>query len=159
MIFSKTYKFRTELSSEEIKSRLMEEHIKVKDMDFEVYDKENQIKVIPHAENTRRPGTLPITHIKIHEMGDGSRKVKVYCKMRRIDAGIPYLVVIFCTFCLAGAILLYALNQGGSLMPSLVLIGVAIVIYILLWVRMESGYYQYIHKINHSIKGRLSVTR
>lgn len=155
MIFNRTYRFRTNLSISEIKERLLHQHFKVHDMDFEVSEKQQMIKVIPHAENVEGIKTLPITHIEMQGMGNGDTRVKMFTKPRKIDAGGPYMIVIFCLFCVIGASLFYLLNNTGSLLPSLVMVGVAVVIFILFWYRMEAGYFDYVRKIKHYVHGKL----
>lgn len=157
MIFNRTYHFRTHLSIAEIRERLLHQHIKVHDLDFEVSEKQQMIKVIPHAENIEGIKTLPITHIEMRGMGNGNTSVKMFTKPRKIDAGGPYMIVIFCIFCVIGASLFYLLNSQDSLLPSLVMIGVAVIIFILFWYRMEAGYFDYVRKIKHFVHGQLKT--
>lgn len=156
MIFNRTYRFRTNLSIAEIKDRLLNQHVKVHNMDFEVSEKQQMIKVIPHAEHIEGIKTLPITHIEMQGLGDGNTKIKLMAKPRKIDVGGPYMIIIFCVFCVIGAGLFYLLNRSDSLMASLVMIGIALVIFIVFWFRMESGYFDYVRKIKKFIHGRLS---
>lgn len=156
MIFNRTYNYNSSLTIDEIRSRLLNQHIKVHDLDFEVSEKGQMMKVIPHAEDVKGIRTLPITHIEMYGENEGRTKVRVLTKPRKLDAGGPYMILIFCAFCIIGASLLYILNRNGSLFPSLVLMIVALVIFVLFWYRMESGYFDYVRKIKKFVHGKIN---
>jgi len=157
MIFNRTYHLHSRLPIPEIKKRLLHQHVEVHGMDFEVSEKKQMLKVIPHAENAEGIQTLPITHIDIKDKGGGVTRVKLFSKPRRIDAGGPYMVVIFCVVCVIGAGLFYLLNKTGSILPSIVMVGVALLIFIVLWYRMATGYFDYVKKIKKFIHSRITA--
>lgn len=152
MIFNRTYRYNTPLSMEDIKKRLLGQHIQVHHMDFEITEKEKMLKIIPHAEEANGIKTLPITHIEMQGMGTSGTKVIVSSKPRRIDVGGPYLIVIFCLFCILGASGFYIINPRESYWPSLAMVAVGVIIFIIFWLRMEAGYFDYTRKIRDFVK-------
>lgn len=156
MIFNRTYNYSSALTRDEIRSRLLNQHIRVHDLDFEVSEKDKIIKVIPHAEDVKGIRTLPITHIEMYGENGGNIKIRLLTKPRKLDAGGPYMILIFCAFCIIGASLLYLLNRTGSILPSLVLMIVALTIFVLFWYRMEAGYFDYVRKIKKFVHGKIN---
>ncbi len=122
------------------------QHLKIHDLDFEISEKGGDIKVIPHAENDDHVHTLPITRIRITSKGDQS-VIKVRSKPRRIDIGGPYLLMTFISFSLIAAGLLFAFGQGKYNSTIYIIAGAAFVMFGLLWLRLEQGYFDYIRKI------------
>lgn len=153
MIFKRTSRLKTTLSLDEVKDRLSRRQFKVHDMDFEIAEKERMLKVIPHAEHIQSIKTLPITHVDVQGNGATGSRIVLTSKPRRIDVGGPYLIVIFCLFCIVGASIFYFINPDESFMPPLTMAGVGILIFIVFWIRMESGYFDYVRKIREYIKG------
>jgi len=152
MIFNRTSRLKTTLSLEEVKNRLSRKQFKVHDMDFEIAERERVLKIIPHAEHIQSLKTLPITHVDVQGNGPTGSRIVLTSKPRRIDVGGPYLIVIFCLFCIVGASVFYFINPDQSFMPPLTMAGVGILIFIVFWIRMESGYFDYVRKIREYIK-------
>lgn len=152
MIFNRTYRYNTQLSMEDIKQRLLGQHIQVHHLDFEITEKEKMLKIIPHAEDAVGIKTLPITHVEMQGLGSAGTKVIVSSKPRRIDVGGPYLIVIFCLFCILGASGFYIINPNESYWPSLAMAGVGVIMFIVFWLRMEAGYFDYTRKIRDFVK-------
>src|SRR6218665_165530 len=152
MIFKRTYRYKSPLSIEDIKQRLLGKHIQVHQLDFEILEKEHMLKIIPHAEDVSAVKTLPITHVEFHGAGNSGTKVPMTSKPRRIDVGGPYLIVIFCLFCVLGASGFYIMNPSESFIPSLTMVGVGLLIFIIFWLRMEAGYFDYTRKIRDFVK-------
>lgn len=153
MIFSRTYKYQSAMPIEDIKTRLLGKHVKVHNLDFEVYEKDRLIRVLPHAEQETSIKTLPITHVQLNGNG-GKTQVVINAKMRKIDSGGPMLIVIFCAFLLIGASLFYILGQEEYLNFSLIFGGIALAIFAIFWIRMEAGYFDYVRKIRDYIKNQ-----
>ncbi|MBL7764660.1 MAG: hypothetical protein JNJ58_01080 [Chitinophagaceae bacterium] len=151
MIFRKYYTIQSKKNPEELKKYLLGQHLKVHSLDFEIYDKGDSIKVIPHAENDDHVYTLPITKLKINKSANGSI-IKMMSKPRRIDIGGPYLLIIFIFFAVLAGVLLRIYGQGEYNITSYILVGISAVAFIILWMRMEQGYFDYIRKINRWIK-------
>lgn len=152
MIFNRTSRLKTTLSLEEVKNRLSRKQFKVHDMDFEIAERERVLKIIPHAEHIQSLKTLPITHVDVQGNGPTGSRIVLTSKPRRIDVGGPYLIVIFCLFCIVGASVFYFINPDQSFMPPLTMAGVGVLIFIVFWIRMESGYFDYVRKIREYIK-------
>lgn len=152
MIFNRTYRYNTPLSAEDIKQRLIGKHIQVHHLDFEITEKEAMLRIIPHAEETNAIKTLPITHVEMRASGTTGTRLILTSKPRRIDVGGPYLIVIFCLFCVLGASGFYLINPRESYWPPLTMVGVGLLIFIIFWARMETGYFDYTRKIRDYVK-------
>ncbi|SRR5690606_3033108 len=153
MIFSRTYRYKTPLLAEVIKKRLVGTHVKVHDMDFEVTEKDHFIRVIPHAEDMTELKTLPITHVRFQGAGDKTQVV-IKSKMRRIDVGGPMMVVIFCGFLFAASLLFLVFGSDEHLTMTYTLGGIALLIFLIFWFRLEKGYFDYVRKIRDYIKSQ-----
>jgi hypothetical protein len=153
MIFNRTYRFKAPLPMDQVRQRLLDnQHLKVHHLDFEIIEKDNMVRVIPHAENLDSIKTLPITHVSFNGDGDSGTRVILKSKPRRIDAGGPYLIILFCLFCVIGASIFYFVNPNEYSWPSLVMIGIGILIFIIFWINMEIGYFDYTRKIRNAIQ-------
>ena len=152
MFFSRHFRYQTTMPAEEIKKRLVGQHVKVHNMDFEIYEKERMIKIIPHAEQETNIKTLPITHVEFHGKGDKT-EVLISSKMRKIDKGGPMILMTFCFFMLAAAlIMLLSLKEEGFEVYAFPMIGVSLLVFIIFWIRLESGYFDYVRKIRDYVK-------
>src|SRR5690554_1945746 len=120
MIFNRTYRYQTAFTIEEIKQRLNKNrNLKLNNQDFEISEKENMLRIIPNAEHVREIKTLPITHINSKGNGQKGTKIIISSTPRRIDAGGPYLIVIFCMFLIFGAGIIYLVSPGvDSFLPA-----------------------------------------
>lgn len=155
IFFNKTYRYKSPLSADAIKSKLIGQHFKVHNLDFEVYDKEDKVKIIPHAEQEDDIKTLPITSIDIKGNGSGS-DITLKSKMRRLDSGFPTLVMIFVTFLLMAALLLYMFGGEGYEMQTYIIAGIGVLIFLYLWIKLQSGYFDYIRKIRDHVKKQIA---
>jgi hypothetical protein len=151
MIFSRTYRYVSSISEEDIKGRLLGKHMKVHDLDFEVSEKGKMLKIIPHAEQVTDIKTLPITHVEFKGKG-GKTHIVLNSKMRKIDSGGPMLIMVFVSFMVIAALLLmfFGGNQYNTYTYTLGIIG--LVIFAIFWTRMERGYFDYVRKIRDFVK-------
>ncbi len=152
MIFNRTYKWKTNLSQEDIRERLIGKTFEVHHLSFEVFDKGDILKIIPHAENVEGIKTLPITHLKM-DKSSGNTTITFKTKPRRIDAGGPYLISIFCIFLLLISAGFFVLQPGKYEIP-LVMAGISLLIFVIFWFRMETGYFDYVRKIKTFVKAQ-----
>ncbi len=153
MLFARTYRLSTNNSVDAIKTALLGKMFKVHNLDFEVYESDQCIKIIPHAENEKDLKTLPITHVDLEGRGD-TTNLKVSYKIRKIDQGGPYLLVTFCVFLIIGSVALYV-NQEQTL--SALMLGIGIVLFGIFWAKMQVGYFDYASKIKRYLKENLSA--
>lgn len=151
MIFSRTYRYQSTMPVDDIKSRLLGKHVKVHNMDFEVYENESLIRVLPHAEQITSIKTLPITHVELKGKGDKTQVV-ISSKMRKIDSGGPMLIMIFCAFMLLAAGFFYMFGSKEYLSFTYIFGGISLAIFAIFWLRMEAGYFDYVRKIRDYIK-------
>jgi len=138
---------------EDIKGRLLGKHVKVHNMDFEVFEKDRILRIIPHAEHENNIRTLPITHVELVGKGDKTQVV-ISSKMRKIDSGGPLLIVIFCTFMLIAALLFFIFGKQEYMSFTYTLLTISLAIFLFFWMRMETGYFDYIRKIRDYIKNQ-----
>ena len=146
MIFSRSYTLQSKKNQDELRQYLVGQHLKVHDLDFEISIRNEDVKIIPHAEAEDHIYTLPITRLRFTSSGTGTM-IKMRSKPRRIDIGGPYLIMIFVLFMIVAGILLYLLGEGKYTNTAYMLCGIAILIFAVLWFRLEMGYFDYIRKI------------
>lgn len=151
MIFSRTYKYKSSLQMEDIKGRLVGKHVKVHDMDFEVSEKDRILRIIPHAEQESNIKTLPITHVEFQGNGNDTQ-LKISAKMRKIDSGGPMLILIFCGFLIAASIITFFFGDKEYLSYTYTFGGIGLLVFLIFWMRMETGYFDYVRKIRDFIK-------
>lgn len=151
MLFSRTYRYRTAMPIETIKSRLLGQHVKVHNLDFEVFEKDRMIKIIPHAEQIENIKTLPITHVEFLGQGDKTKLV-ISSKMRKIDKGGPLIIVIFCLAMIIAGLTFSLVGQGSMQTYTYSMLGIGLLVFVIFWWRMESGYFDYVRKIRDYVK-------
>ncbi len=152
MFFTKTKRYEGSIPKQDLKTRLIGNHVKIHDMDFEVYEKENSLRIIPHAEQTESIKTLPITRVEINEEGN-KMNVVVTSKMRKLDSGGPILIMFFCIFLILASVILMAVDGEPKLIYSL--LGAGSGIFIIFFVRMQMGYFDYVRKIRSYVKSQM----
>ena len=155
MFFTRTHTYHFLVPKQELKNRLIGKHVKIHNLDFEVLDKENKLSIIPHAEQVNAIKTLPVTSVVFHEEGNKT-KVVVKSKMRQLDSGGPYLIIIFCSFLLIASVIL--LNIGKEPAVTYSLLGAGVTIFTIFWIRMEMGYFDYVRKIRAYIREKGNPT-
>jgi hypothetical protein len=151
MLFSRTYRYQSAMPVDDIKNRLLGKHVKIHNLDFEIYEKDRMLRIIPHAEQVTDIKTLPITHIEFSDKGDKTQVV-ISSKIRKIDQGGPTILMIFVCCMLIGAILFFLLGKDEGLPLCYTLLGIALIIFSIFWVRMQSGYFDYVRKIRNYVK-------
>lgn len=152
MFFVRTYNFPLNVSREEFMKRLIGRHVTIHNLDFEIYDQEDRLCIVPHAEQVTEIKTLPITWIGFSN-DSGKTKVTVKSSIRQIDAGGPMLITIFCVFLLIAAIIL-SISSGGDPKITYTFLGLDVLVYGIFWIRMKRGYLDYVHKIRDYVKER-----
>jgi len=153
-MFTRTQKYQSSTPREDLKNRLVGHHVKIHNMDFEVFEKEQSLRIIPHAEQEEGIKTLPITKVEMKQEGN-KMKVVVTSKMRKLDAGGPLLIVIFCSFLILAAIILLLVGGEPKIIYSLLGIGTGILI--VFFVRMQMGYFDYIRKIRSYVESQMDI--
>ncbi len=151
MIFRRYYTFKSSKSSSELKANFLGQHFKIHTLDFEIKEDKDIIRVIPHAESDEHVYTLPITRLKFNTNEKGTI-IKMVAKPRRIDIGGPYLLMIFVAFLLIASTMLLLKGDGAYNTTAYILGGLALVVFALLWFRLEQGYFDYIRKIRDWVK-------
>ena len=154
MIFTTTQRYHSSLPEQDFIHRMTGNHVHIHDLDFEVLDKGHSLSIIPHAEDEQAIKTLPITHVNVKKSGNETN-VTITSKMRKIDSGGPLLVLIFCAFLfIASFALLYV---GRERQITYTLMGIGLSIFIIFYVRLQMGYFDYVRKIRNYVKSNLEV--
>lgn len=148
MFFTRTRTYHFPVSAEDLKNRLIGRHVKIHDLDFEIMDRDEKIIIVPHAEQISDIKTLPITTVGMSD-ASGKTKVVVTSKMRALDSGGPFLIVIFCAFMLLASTVLYFI---GEPVVSYTLLGISAGIFTIFWIRLETGYFDYVRKVQAFVK-------
>lgn len=151
MIFTRTRKYPLPVSKQDFMNRLAGKHIKIHDLDFEVYDQETLLKIAPHTEYMNVIKTLPITDIDVVKEGNAN-KVVVTSKIRVIDYGGPLLIMLFCAFLFCSSVILFLLDGEQYITYSL--FGASVMVFGLFWFRMQRGYFDYVRKLENFVKGQ-----
>ncbi len=151
MIFRRSYTFKSSQSVEKLKTDFLGKHLSIHNIDFEIFDKDGAIKVIPHAENDETVHTLPITELKFSQQGNGTI-IKMRSKPRRIDIGGIQLILVFSFFLFLASIIVFLTLKTSYGNVAYILFGLSAVIFIAVWLRMEQGYFDYIRKIKSWVK-------
>lgn len=113
------------------------------------------LRVIPHAEQIESLKTLPITHVEFNGKGEKTQVV-ISSHMRRIDQGGPTLIVIFCAFLLIAGIIGFLAGSEDYGIYTYPLLGLGVLIFLILWMRLETGYFDYVRKIRDHIKAAMA---
>jgi hypothetical protein len=153
MFFTRTQKYNLPIPKDDLKKRLIGKHVRIHNLDFEVFENGPYLTIIPHTEQVNAIKTLPVTNVELRE--EGSRtKVVITSSMRKLDSGGPMLLMIFCAFMfIASFILLYV---GGEKMITYTMLGIACFIMVLFSIRMQMGYFDYVRKVRAYVKDRAS---
>ncbi len=155
MLFDRTYKYKSRLSSDAIKEKLLGKRIQIHKLDFEFQERDNKLKVIPHAEDAQGLKTLPITHLDFMGSADNTY-VKMHSKPRKIDIGGPYVLVTFCIFICLGAIGLYFFQPNQGMLVPIIMGGIGLLVFAVFWIKMQAGYFDYIRKIKTYVKQNIN---
>src|ERR1043165_583004 len=151
MFFSRTNPYHFLLSKSELKSRLIGKHVKIYNLDFEVFEDGTSLTIAPHAEQINTIKTLPVTTVELREEGNGTKAI-ITSKMRKLDSGGPQLIVIFCTFMfIAAAVLMFV---GKEPLITYTLLSIATFILAVFSLRMQTGYFDYVRKVRSYVKDR-----
>jgi hypothetical protein len=151
MFFTRTRKYSFSIPKDDLKKRLIGKHVRIHNLDFEVFEDGPSLSIIPHTEQDNSIKTLPVTSVDLKEEGNGT-KVVITSRMRKLDSGGPMLLMLFCAFMLiASFILLYV---GGEKMITYTMLGIACFIMLLFSVRMQMGYFDYVRKVRTYVRDR-----
>ena len=152
MFFTRTHSYTFPISKEHLQARLIGRHVKIHNLDFEVLEKNGSLQIIPHAEQVDAIKTLPVTNVDLRDQ-DGKTKVVITFKMRKFDSGGPMLIIIFCSFMLIAASVLFMVPGAERALPY-TLGGISIFTLIMFSIRLQTGYFDYIRKIRVYVKDK-----
>lgn len=153
MFFTRTHEFSLPISRDEFKQRLLGKHVKIHNLDFEVIEYDYKLSIIPHAEQVNEIKTLPITELDFKEVS-GKTTVVLKSQIRKIDAGGPMLIMIFCLFLLIASVVLFFTSEEPVIMY--MFLGIGTLIFLAFWIRMQRGYFDYVRKVRQYVKERSS---
>lgn len=152
MIFRKYFSLRSNKNPEDLAKSITGQHLQVHGLDFEIYQKEDCLKIIPHAEEDQSLQIIPITRLRLIKTSSGGTSLKVICKPRKIDAGGPSLLAVFLALAFFGGLFIYIRNLENYLTASYILMASSLFFSLLFFYKLERGYYDYIRKIKDWLK-------
>ena len=156
MFFTRTHSFNSPVLKKELQTRLLGRHVKIHNLDFEILEQENTLMIIPHVDQEDAIKTLPITEVEIKEEG-GQSKVTLISKMRPADSGGPNLILIFCFFIFVAAFILRLVDKNGDWTVTYILLGIDVLIFGMFLYRLQTGYFDYVRKVQGYVKGKGEV--
>ena len=151
MLFTRIHTYYFPIRKEELKSRLVGKHVKIHNLDFEVFEKDLKLSIVPHAEQEESIKTLPITSVVFNEEGNKT-KVTVTSRMRQLDSGGPLLIILFCTFMVLASLFVYNFNREPFV--TFTLLGLSAAILAAFGIRLQMGYFDYVRKVRAYIKSK-----
>ena len=154
MFFSRTRTYYSNLPKEELKNQLIGNHVRIHNLDFEVFERDNKLSIVPHAEEVEAIKTLPITSVVFKEKGNKTTVV-VRSKMRQLDSGGPFLIVLFCLFMFIASIILLQMSNEQAV--SYTLLGISLILFTLFWIRLQVGYFDYVRKVQAYVKSKTDL--
>jgi hypothetical protein len=152
MFFTRTQRYLSQIPKEDFRNRLVGNHLKIHDMDFEVYEKGQKLKIVPHAESLNAIKTLPITDVYLKEDGNKT-EIIITSKIRKLDLGGPQLIMLFCAFLVVASLTLLFVGRERDIIYTL--LGISTLVFGVFWVRMEMGYFDYVRKIREHVRSRM----
>lgn len=156
MFFKRTHSCSSPHTREELKKRLIGDHIKIHNLDFEAIEDNRIISIFPHTEQVTEIKTLPITHVDLQET-DGKMKVIITSKIRELDLGGPQLVMILCFLLVIVAVVLFlAFGEDKKHIAAYIVLGVGLFTFIMFWIRMQNGYFDYVRKVKAHIISKVN---
>jgi len=149
MLFTKTSRYQFSVPKEHLRYRLLGNNLTIHNMNFEVLERDHALHIIPNGEDLSKPKALPIAQVDLKEDGRKTNVV-VTTSMRQHDSGGPLLVLLFCSFLfIASFILLYI---GKDPMLTWFLWGTSGIIFAILIIRLQMGYFSYVRKIRTYVR-------
>lgn len=149
MFFTRTHEFPLPIPKDEFKNRLLGKHVKIHNLDFEVIELDYRLNIIPHTEQLKEIKTLPITEVDFRDDG-AQTKVIIRSKMRKLDQGGPQLIMIFCVFLFIASIVLLFTSKDTIITATF--LGICVLISTTFWIRMQTGYFDYVRKVRDYVK-------
>lgn len=155
MLFSRKYKVRSNSRLTDVKHRLLGKHTTVHNFDFEIYEDEGLLHIVPNREHRDDDGSiLPVMHLKLNE-DQQQTEVQVISELRAQDAGGPYLVLIFTILLLIGSLAFFLIDANEFEIFYLTTLGLGVLIFSIFWVKMELGYFSHVRKLKQYLKTAL----
>lgn len=146
-MFTRVFSCQTSISKDALRSRLIGNHMNIHDLDFEIQEKNENLRIIPHAEQLDEIKALPITYVELREDA-GKTRVKITSRMRKLDTGAPMLLMILCSVLVmaSGTLLLL-----GERIASIFVLLLSVIIYGAFRMNLEKSYFDYVKKIRSYI--------
>lgn len=156
MLFSRKYKVRSNSRLTDVKHRLLGKHTTVHSFDFEIYEDEDLLHIVPNREHRDDDGSiLPVMHLKLNEANQQT-DIQVVAEMRAQDAGGPYLVLVFTLLLLLGSAAFYLIDAKEFEIFYLTTLGLGVLIFSIFWIKMEMGYFSHVRKLKQYLQAVLN---
>jgi hypothetical protein len=148
-MFKRTHQHRFSIPKEHLKYRLLGHHVTIHDKDFQLLEEDQDLSMVPTADQAGSIASLPITQLELKEDGNKT-EVVITSKMRETDSGGTLVLLLFCVFFFIASLIL--LFIGKEPIVAITLSGISVLIFIFFLIRMQVGYFDYVRKINTYIK-------
>src|ERR1022692_2027243 len=112
MFFTRTHSCVIQVPKKDLIKHLLGRHVKIHNLDFEIYEEDGFLNIISHTEQEESIKTLPNTKIELIDLGNKTKVISTF-SMRQIDSGGPFLIVIFCAFLLISDAVLFYIGFRG----------------------------------------------
>ncbi len=155
MFFNRSYRFSSAQPADTIRRKLLGTRTTVHGLDFEIVDTDHGLRIVPHAEEVEAVKTLPVTRVNLKARNDQKTDVTLFSHMRRIDQGGPLLVTFFALFMMIAGAIGYARGQAEYSLYTLPLIGIGLLVFLIMWIRLETGYFVYVRKVRDFVKSQV----
>lgn len=151
MFFTRTCRYQSPCSVQDLKNRLLEDHVKVDDVEFAVTEKEQVIKISPNTDSVEETKPLPVTYITLEDKG---RKTKVVLKSKIEDSNNKrsYNSILFCAMLFLATIIFFIFGKEEYASVAYIFSSISLLVFIIFWARMEASYFDYIRKVRDHIK-------
>ncbi len=149
MFFTRTHQYKFSIPKEHLRFCLVGNKVKIHNLDFEVQEQDNYLRLIPQDEDVDAGKTLPVTQLELKEDGNKTNVV-ITSKMRPIDSGGTLVMLILCLFLFLGSFILFLVSKDPIVTISLC--AFSLLIFTVFMIRMQASYFDYIREIRTYIK-------
>jgi hypothetical protein len=149
MLFTRRHEYDFSIPKEHLRYHLIGDRIHIDGLDFRVMEDEQHFSILPEPEDRVTARSFPLTEMQLESEGNRT-KVVITSRLRKVDTGLPLVLMMFCVFLLIGsAVLLYIGHEPEATVTLWVL---TLALLTLLIVRLQQSYFGYVRRIHSHIK-------
>jgi hypothetical protein len=147
-MFTRTHQYRFPIPKEHLKYRLVGNHLKIHSHEFAVLEDEQILSIMPNVEELQ-DSRFPITQLELKEEGNATEMI-ITSKMPVNEAGGQIVALSFCVFFFIAS--LVSLYFGHDPIITITLCGISLAVFLFLFVRLQTGYFDYVRRIQGNLK-------